>query len=92
VSGILALIALALLMAKSRLAIPAIWVFNIVGLADFMNAGLRLAPMIDDPAMIGDLGWLLFTFYLPMLVISHIAIFFVLMSKGPVFEPRFAKI
>lgn len=85
-SGLLALLALALLGARSVLAIPAIWLFNIIGLADFLNAGLRLAPMISNPAVIGDLGWILLTFYLPMLVVSHIAIFVALLSPGRIFE------
>jgi hypothetical protein len=51
----------------------ALWVFNIVGLADFANAGLRIAPAIKDPAIIGDLGWVVFTVFLPMLIVSHVA-------------------
>jgi hypothetical protein len=73
ISGLLALVAILLLMANSRFAIPALWVFNIVGLLDFANAGLRIAPAIQDPAIIGDLGWVVFTVFLPMLIVSHAA-------------------
>lgn len=79
-SGLLSLVALALLAVRSRLAIPAVLLFNIVGLADFANAGLRLAPAVTDPALIGDLGWILFTVYLPMLLVSHVAVFVVLLT------------
>jgi hypothetical protein len=81
ISGILALVALGLLAANSRLAIPSVWLFNIVGLADFANAGLRIAPAITDPAIIGDLGWIVFTVFLPMLIVSHLAIFAALLRK-----------
>jgi hypothetical protein len=81
ISGLLALVALGLLAANSRVAIPFIWLFNIVGLADFANAGLRIAPAITDPAIIGDLGWIVFTVFLPMLIVSHLAIFAALLRK-----------
>jgi hypothetical protein len=77
-SGLLALAALWLLERDSSIALPVVWVFNTVGLADFLNAGLRLAPSLTSPALIGDLGWVLFTIYLPMLLVSHLAIYRVL--------------
>jgi hypothetical protein len=78
VSGLLALLSLCLLQRKSAAAIPVIWFFNVFGLADFLHAGLQLAPAIKDPAIIGPLGWPVFTIYLPMLIVSHLAIFSVL--------------
>jgi hypothetical protein len=81
-SGLLALLSLYLLQRRSALAIPVIWIFNIVGLADFMHAGLQLAPAITDPAIIGPLGWPVFTIYLPMLIVAHLAIFDVLLRQS----------
>lgn len=90
ISGLLALVAIGLLAAKSRLAIAFVWLFNIVGLADFANAGLRIAPAIKDPAIIGDLGWIVFTVFLPMLIVSHLAIFTALVQGSRRTQPAHA--
>jgi hypothetical protein len=81
-TGLLAGVAILLIKAKSRFAIPMTWLFNSIGILDFMNAGLQLAPRITDPAIIGDLGWVVFTVYLPMLVVSHFAIFYLLLTRN----------
>jgi hypothetical protein len=81
ISGLLAIAAILSIRSKSRWAIPIIWFFNIFGIVDFLNAGLQLAPKITDPSIIGDLGWVVFTVYLPMLVVSHFAIFYVLLTQ-----------
>lgn len=86
-TGILALVALIALHIRSSLAIPLVWIFNVVGLADFANAGLSMALKLSaDPSAVGPLGWALLTFYLPMLMVSHIAIFGVLLSRSNVAE------
>ena len=38
IAGVLALASIALLRARSRLAIPLIWIFSVEGIADFANA------------------------------------------------------
>ena len=38
IAGVLALISIALLRARSPLAIPVIWIFSVEGIADFANA------------------------------------------------------
>jgi hypothetical protein len=80
ISGLLALVALILVRTQSRFAVPILWLFNIVGMADFMHAGLQLAPSITDPAIIGPLGWPVFTVYLPMLIVSHLSMFALLIT------------
>lgn len=83
ISGVLALVALIALAARLPGAILLVWIFNIVGIADFANAGLSMMGKLSaDPASVGPLGWVLLTFYLPMLTVSHLAIFGVLLS-GP---------
>jgi hypothetical protein len=81
-AGMLALVALLALHARSALAIPLVWIFNIIGIADFANAGLSMvAKLAVDPSAVGPLGWVLLTFYLPMLMVSHVAIFGVLLGQ-----------
>jgi hypothetical protein len=77
-SGLLALFAIGLVHTRHPLAIPTVWVFNVVGMLDFCYAGLQLAPRITDSTIIGPLAWPVFTLYLPMLVVSHVAIFVLL--------------
>jgi hypothetical protein len=80
-SGVLALFALIALAGRIPGATLLVWIFNVVGLADFANAGLSMMGKLSaDPSAVGPLGWVLLTFYLPMLTVSHIAIFAVLLS------------
>ena len=66
-SAVLAIIALAALHWRFRIAWPLIWVFNLVGLADLLNA-LRQAEAI---AHFGA-TWFIPTFLVPLLlVLSH---------------------
>ncbi len=69
-SAVLAIIALGLLHWGSRLATPLIWVFNIVGFVDLLNA-LRQAEAV------GYFGatWFIPTFLVPLLLVTHVMIF-----------------
>jgi hypothetical protein len=81
ISGVLALIALIALAVRLPGAILLVWIFNIAGMADFANAGLSMMGKLSAaPSAVGPLGWVLLTFYLPMLTVSHLAIFGVLLS------------
>jgi hypothetical protein len=81
-TGWLALAALVALHVKARFAIPLVWLFNIVGFLDFANAGVSMAlPLMQDPSAVGPLGWVLLTFYLPLLMVAHIAAFHLLWTR-----------
>ena len=69
-SALLALVAVVALRYKVFLAIPAIWLFNILGTIDLANA-LRQAEVI------GYFGatWFIPTFFVPILLVSHWLIF-----------------
>lgn len=69
-SAVLAIAALAALRWSMRLAIPLIWLFNIVGTADLMNA-LR---QIEAIAHFGP-TWFIPTFLVPLLLVTHAMIF-----------------
>jgi hypothetical protein len=82
ISGVLALFALIALSVRLPGTTLLVWIFSIVGMADFANAGLSMMqPLAADPSAVGPLGWILLTFYLPMLTVSHLAIFGVLLSS-----------
>ena len=46
-----------------------------------MNAAARVTPSIHDANILGPFGWIVITVFLPAWLVSHIAIFSVLMSK-----------
>lgn len=79
--ALLALISFSLMQLRSGLRIGIAWIFNIVGTLDYLNAAARVTPSIHDANILGPFGWIILTVFLPGWLVSHIAIFFVLMSK-----------
>lgn len=77
----LALISFTLLQTRSRFAIGFAWFFNIVGSLDYLNAAAQVTPSIHDANILGPLGWIILTVLLPAWLVSHVAIFFVLLSR-----------
>jgi hypothetical protein len=79
-AAILALIALAAL--RTILADPLVWIFNIFGTADLLNAfyqGSRLS-LPDTPGLLGA-GYFIPIFGVPLLLVTHILVFRLLMRK-----------
>ncbi|MEH6576798.1 MAG: hypothetical protein V7731_06930 [Amphritea sp.] len=70
VSGLLALLALIALRRSWSLVLPIVWLFNIVGTLDLLNA-LRQA---DAVPFLGA-TWYIPTFFVPILLITHAMIF-----------------
>ena len=70
VSGLLALLSLVALRGGWGLALPLVWLFNIVGTVDLLNA-LRHAEAVPD------LGatWYIPTFWVPVLLVTHAMMF-----------------
>lgn len=77
----LALIAFALVQTGSSARIGFAWVFNVVGTLDYLNAAARVTPAIHDANILGPLGWLVITLLLPAWLVSHLAIFGVLLTR-----------
>lgn len=70
-AGLLALAAIVALRARSPIALPLTWLFNVVGLLDLINAfyqGLR------NDVQLGA-AYVIPTFIVPALVITHVMIF-----------------
>ena len=70
ISGLLAIICMLALRGRWRIAFPLVWIFNIVGTVDLLNA-LRHADVVPS------LGatWYIPTFVVPLLLVTHIMIF-----------------
>ena len=83
----LALIALAAL--RTRLAEPLVWIFNIFGTADLLNAFYQ-GGLIALPKTPGSLGAAYFipVFGVPLLLVTHVLAFRLLMRKEAVAPSR----
>jgi len=78
IASFLALLSFLLLHARPSLGIPAVWLFNVFGTLDYLNAGARVTPAIHDANILGPFGWIVMTVMLPAWLVSHVAIFIAL--------------
>jgi len=79
IAGVLALVSIALLRARSRFAIPLIWIFSVEGLADFANAFVQAR----SATVVSELGA---AYYVPIVivpaaVIAHLMIVGLLLRR-----------
>ena len=79
--AVLALTAFALMQLQSPARIAFLWLFNIVGTLDYLNAAARVTPSIHDANILGPFGWIVITVFLPAWLVSHVAIFTVLLGR-----------
>jgi len=82
----LALLALAALRFGWGFAVPLVWLFNVVGTVDLLNAFLQGRLANVNP---GHLGAMYFipTFVVPALLVTHYAIFTLLLRPTPAASP-----
>ncbi len=76
-SGLLALLSLVALRRRWGLALPLVWLFNIVGTVDLLNA-LRQADAVPHL----HTTWYIPTFVVPLLLVTHVMIFTRLLRRG----------
>jgi hypothetical protein len=62
IAGILALVSIAMLRARSRFAIPLIWIFSVEGIADFANAFVQAR----SAGVVTELGA---AYYIPIVIV-----------------------
>ncbi len=77
VTGLLALLSLVALRGGWRLALPLVWLFNIVGTVDLLNA-LRQAEAVPHL----QTTWYIPTFVVPVLLVTHVMMFARLLRRG----------
>lgn len=83
ISAALALIAIFIIRNQKSMivALGAIWVFNIFGFLDVLHAmNLAMGNGLADLPM--GATWLVGVFYVPMLIVSHIMIFYMLRKRN----------
>jgi len=74
VAGLLALASIVAIRRQASLATSLIWVFSIFGLLDLLIVGIVALPRLANPNILGPFGWILFTVYLPALILTHVLI------------------
>ena len=76
-ASVLAILALALLRIGWKGAMGVVWLFNVVGTVDLVNA-LRHVEVVSDFGSV----WYIPTFFVPLLLVSHVMIFARLLKPG----------
>ncbi len=62
-----------------RVAIPLVWVANTWGFVDLLN-GVRGVLQLNVPSFNLATLWYVYTFYAPLVVVSHLTIFWILIK------------
>ena len=76
----LALASIFALRSNWRFAVPLVWVANTWGFADLLNA-LRSVLQVNLPSFNLGTIWYIYTFYGPLVVVSHLMIFWILIKS-----------
>lgn len=78
----LALLAVFALRFRPGWALPLVWLFNLVGITDLLFA-MYEGAVVDLPFFHLGVAWFLLTLYVPLLLVSHVIIFWVLLRAAP---------
>ncbi|NJR52645.1 MAG: hypothetical protein HC780_26820 [Leptolyngbyaceae cyanobacterium CSU_1_3] len=70
----LAILTIIALRQDWKIAALLTWAFFLEGTADTLNAGPNFALHITDQNLVGAMGWLILTIYVPALVVTEIAL------------------
>ena len=81
IAAALALVAMAALSWRWPVAIPIVWIFNIWGTLDLLNAYYIGVTQIGNPGLFGA-GIYIPALYVPLLLVSHVLIFMLLLRAG----------
>ena len=79
IAAVLALLAMAALSWRWSIAIPAVWIFNIWGTLDLLNAYYMGVTQLRDPGLMAA-GIYVPALYVPLLLVSHVLIFRLLLN------------
>ena len=77
----LALASIFALRSNWRFALPLVWVTNTWGFVDLLN-GVRSVLQLNVPSYILATFWYVYTFYAPLVIVSHLTIFAILLKSG----------
>ena len=63
------------------IAIPMVWIFNVWGTLDLLNAYYVGVTKIQNPGLFGA-GIYIPALYVPLLLVSHVLVFMILLRPG----------
>ena len=79
-SALLALVSIACLRGESGVALPVVWLFNIVGLLDLVYANISTFKDHVDPSSLGA-AYYLAAINVPAMIVVHVIIFAYLLRR-----------
>jgi hypothetical protein len=77
IAAALALLSMAALSWRWSIAVPIVWIFNVWGTLDLLNAYYRGVTKIGNPGLFGA-GIYIPALYVPLLLVSHVLAFMLL--------------
>jgi hypothetical protein len=80
-AAVLALVAIPAIATRARYAKPLVWIFNIVGTLDLIDA-IALATIYNAAPFMGPAYWIP-AFWVPALLVTHYIVFIVLLRRWP---------
>jgi hypothetical protein len=80
-AAVLAIIAIWAVLGQWRGAMAWAWAFVIVGTLDTLNAGPQFILAIHDQTLVGALGWLILTIYVPALLVTEAVLVWLLVRQ-----------
>jgi hypothetical protein len=86
IAAVLALLSMAALSWRWRAAVPMVWIFNLWGTLDLLNAYYIGATKIGNPGLFGAAIYIP-ALYVPLLLVSHVLAFVILSSAGSAQKP-----
>jgi hypothetical protein len=81
IEAALALVSIFALRSNWRVAVPLVWVTNTWGFLDLLN-GLRGVVQLNVPSYNLATFWYVYTFYAPLVIVSHLMIFWILLKPA----------
>jgi hypothetical protein len=79
ITAVLAFVAIPLVLCGARLAKSVVWIFNIFGTLDLLEA-ITSATIYNAPVSMGPAYWIP-AFWVPMLLVTHYVTFIVLLRR-----------
>jgi hypothetical protein len=80
IAAVLAIASIFALRSNWRVAVPLVWVFNTWGFVDLLN-GMRGVLQLNVPSFNLGTVWYIYTFYAPVVIASHLMIFWILVKS-----------
>jgi len=81
-TAVLALLVVIVLRYRPGWALPFVWLFNLVGFAD-LSFALYNGAVVGLPFFHIGVAWFILTLYVPLLMVTHIIVFWFLLRAAP---------